>query len=171
MQMVKNIFISIVVVWLSLVIFMPKSNLYYKLEEELAKKDIKLNEKIIYEGLFSLRLEDVSVYIKGINIASIKKIELFTLLFYTHISIESVGLDESLKNMVAQDIEMSSIYHSLISPMDLRVDINSSIAKLSGLVDLGERRVRLNIEESSNIELIKSLIKKDENGWYYETAF
>ena len=171
MQMVKNIFIAIVVVWLSVVIFMPKSNLYYKLEEELSKKDIKLNEKLIDDGLFSLTIKDIDIYIKGINIASIKKIELFTLLFYTHISIDAVGLDESLKNIIAQDIEKSNIYHSILSPMNLTLDINSSIAQITGLVDLRTRKVRLDVEDSPNIKIIKSLLKKDDKGWYYETTF
>lgn len=171
MQMVKNIFIAIVVVWLSVVMFMPKSNLYYKLEEELSKKDIKLNEKLIDDGLFSLTIKDVDIYIKGINIASIQKIELFTLLFYTHISIDAVGLDKSLKNIIAQDIEKSNIYHSVLSPMNLTLDINSSIAQITGLVDLRTRKVRLDVENSPNIKIIKSLLKKDDKGWYYETTF
>ncbi len=171
MQMVKNIFIAIVVVWLSVVMFMPKSNLYYKLEEELSKKDIKLNEKLIDDGLFSLTIKDIDIYIKGINIASIQKIELFTLLFYTHISIDAVGLDKSLKNIIAQDIEKSNIYHSVLSPMNLTLDINSSIAQITGLVDLRTRKVRLDVENSPNIKIIKSLLKKDDKGWYYETTF
>lgn len=171
MQMVKNTLIFILVLWLSLIIFMPKKALYYKLEEELLKQDIKLNEKMIDEGLFSLKIEDMSVYIKGINIASIKEINLFTLLIYTHISIESIGLDESFRAMMPQDIKMSNIYHTIDSPMDLVVDINSSIAQIDGIVDLKSRKVRLDIKESSNIAIIKSLLKKDDKGWYYEKSF
>jgi len=170
MQMVKNIVIIIVVVWFGLVAFMPKKALYYRLEEELAKQDIKLNEKLIDESLFSLRIEDVNVYVKGINIASIREINLFTLLFYSHLSIDEVNLDSSL-GMLAKDIGRSDIFHSISSPTNLVVDVNSSIAKVDGLVDLAQRKVRLDIENSPNIKMIRPMLKKDEKGWYYETNF
>ena len=45
MQMVKNIFISLFFLWFAILIFMPKQKIYYTLEHELLKQDIKINEK------------------------------------------------------------------------------------------------------------------------------
>ncbi len=173
MQMVKNIFIAIVVIWLSLVIFMPKSNLYYKLEEELAKQDIKLNEKMIEDRLFSLHIEGVDIYLKGIYMATIKEINLFTLLFYSDLSIEEIGLREPIKNMMPNGVEIVNISHSILSPLNLVVDANASLGSIKGLVDLGHRNIRISLDNIKNIAKIKSIvkIKKDKNGWYYETAF
>ncbi len=81
MQMVKKSFIVLMVAWLGILVLMPKQELYYKLEEELAKQDIKLNEAKINEGLFSLTLNQVNVYFKGINVATIEEVNLCTLLF------------------------------------------------------------------------------------------
>ncbi len=62
---------------------MPKQEFYYKLEEALLTQEIALNEKEIEENLFGLSLKNVSVYVKGINVANIEEVKLFTLLFYS----------------------------------------------------------------------------------------
>ena len=71
MQMVKRSIIVFVITWIAIIILMPKQELYYKLEEELAKHEIILNEEEIDEGLFSLKLKQVTVYFKGIDVATI----------------------------------------------------------------------------------------------------
>ena len=62
MQMVKRAFIVFMVAWIAIIVLMPKREFYYKLEEELAKHEVILNEESIDEGLFSLNLKEVSIY-------------------------------------------------------------------------------------------------------------
>ncbi|MCD6212354.1 MAG: hypothetical protein J7J02_05145, partial [Sulfurovum sp.] len=98
MQMVKNIFITFIVFWFALLLFMPKQELYFTLEKELAKQDIEINEESIEEGVFSLTLIKPVIYVKGIKIATIEKINIFTLIFTSNINIRSLSLDDSLKS-------------------------------------------------------------------------
>ena len=74
MQMVKRSIIVFVITWIAIIVLMPKQELYYKLEEELAKHEIILNEEEIDEGLFSLKLKQVTVFFKGIDVATITDI-------------------------------------------------------------------------------------------------
>jgi len=60
--MVKQIFIFIVLLWFSILLFMPKQELYYKLEKELEIKNIKINEESINTGLFSLTLNHADIF-------------------------------------------------------------------------------------------------------------
>ena len=171
MQMVKNILIAFMIVWLGILLFMPKQEFYYKLEEELAKHEIKLNEAKMNEGLFSLDLKQVTVHFKGINVATIEEVSLFTLLFYNSIELRSLVVDDSLKKMLPQEIESAVARYSILSPSEVKVDASGSFGSMAGKIDLSEAKVRLDLNESKNIEMLKPQLKKDEKGWYYETSF
>jgi predicted ribosome-associated RNA-binding protein Tma20 len=70
--MVKKILVSLLLVWGALILFMPKEEIYFSLERELAKQGVEINEAHIDEGLFTLKLEGVTVYVKGIEVATLK---------------------------------------------------------------------------------------------------
>lgn len=171
MQMVKNSFVVLLVTWLAILAFMPKQELYYTLEETLAKYEIELNEENINEGLFSLNLEQVSVYFKGIKVATIKEVNLWTFLFYSNVELQSLHMDDSLKSMVPQDTKKAILSHSILSPGEVLVEASGSFGFMSGHIDLTQRRVHLDFNESRGIEMLKSQLKKDEKGWAYETSF
>jgi len=171
MQMVKKIFIALFITWFALLIFMPKQEIYYALEKELAKQEIKINEKSIKEGVFSLSLNQASVYVKGVKIATIEELTLFTLLFYTRIELDSLLLDDSLKFMAPQQTNKAIFSHAIFSPFDASVHAEGSFGVIDGKVDLKERKLHIDFNETKEIEMIKPQLKKDEKGWYYETSF
>jgi len=171
MQVVKNILIVIVVLWLSIIIFTPKRAIYFKLEEELVKKGIKINEKNIVDGLFSLKVEGLDIYFKGIKIAYVKEIDISTILLYSSINIKNIKVDDSFKAMLPQDISYVKINHSISNPFIIPLDINGSFARINGEVNIKKRKVRLNFVSTYDIEILKRFLKKDKEGWYYETSF
>jgi len=171
MQMVKKSFIAFMVIWIAILVLMPKQAFYYKLEEELAKHEIKLNEQKSNEGFFSLNLKQVTVYFKGIPVATIEEVNFFTLLFYSRIELQSLHVDDSLKTMVPQETQKAVLAHSVLSPLEVLVDASGSFGSMTGNIDLSEQKVRLDFNESKNIEMLKPQLKKDKNGWFYETSF
>ena len=172
MQMVKNIFIGFFVIWLALLIFMPKQELYFSLEKELAKQDIEINEERIEEGVFSLNLINVVIYVKGIKIATIEKINIFTLIFTSNTNVRSLSLDDSLKSFAPQNIDVANISYSLFSPFTVTIEAEGSFGVLEGSADLNERDLRIDFSETTKeLDSIRSNLKKDEKGLYYETSF
>ncbi len=171
MQMVKNTLLALFVSWLAIIIFMPKQALYYKMEKTLATQEVVLNETSIEEGLFSLTLHQVSVYVKGIPVATVEEVKFFTLLFFSRLTVDKLLLDDSLKKMLPTEMNHAEITHSLVSPLNLAVHAQGSFGALEGNIDLRASRVRLDFNESKNIKVLKSELKKDEKGWYYETSF
>ncbi len=171
MQMVKKIFITLLVLWFVVLVFMPKQEFYYKLEQILASKGIKINEKSIEEGWFSLTLRDLEVYVKGIKLANIEEVSIFTLLFYSKVEIDNLFLDESLKAMAPTKTEHAQITHAIWSAPLLDVEAQGSFAGLVGDIHLFDKTVRLDFNDSKAIGNIQSKLKKDEKGWYYETSF
>lgn len=171
MQMVKKILLIVVVSWFALLAFMPKKSIYYKLEEELAKQDVKINEERIEEGVFSLKLINPSVYVKGVKIATLSELDLFTLLIYTSVELDSVVLDESLKNMLPTQIEKASATHSVLMPMEVSLDARGAFGGAEGTMTLSDRLLRVDFNDTQKLEMLKPRLKNDEKGWYYETAF
>ena len=159
------------VIWLALVILMPKEELYYKLEETLHSQEIALNEEVIDEGLFGLSLKNVSVYVKGINVANIEEVNLFTILFYSYIEVKGLRIDDSLKTMVPQETQKAVLEHSVMAPFSVSVEAEGSFGTMDGKIDLNERKVHLDFNESKNIAMLKPQLKKSEKGWVYETSF
>ena len=171
MQMVKKMVIALVLIWFALLWLMPKQELYYKLEKELAKNAVKINEKSIDEGLFSLTLNEADVYVKGIKLATVEKIDVFTVLFYTKVTVEKLALDDSLKTMAPTDVQEADGVYALWNPLNVSIDASGSFGRLEGKVALADKTVRLDFNASKGIEMLKPKLKQDEKGWYYETSF
>jgi len=171
MQMVKKVFLGFLLIWGAFLMFMPKAEFYYAIEDSLAKKDIRLNEKSIDEGLFTLTLNEVTLYVKGIELAKVKKIEFFTLLFYTSVTLDGVETDETLHTKVPAEVSEARAKHILFMPTTLAIDANGTFGGVEGEVDLLDSKVRLDFVQIQEIDVLKPLLKKDEKGWYYEGSF
>ena len=172
MQMVKNIFIAFIVFWFALLVFMPKQELYFTLEKELLKQNIEINEQSIDEGLFSLNLIKAEIYVKGIKIATVEKINIFTLIFTTNINLKALILDDSLKSFAPKKTDVANISHSLFSPFKVSIEAEGDFGLLQGSANLNERKPRIDFTETTKeLDSIRSNLKKDEKGLYYETSF
>ena len=171
MQMVKKTVTVLLLIWFVLVLFMPKEEIYFSLEQELAKNDIELNEESRSEGIFSLSLENVTVYVKGIPLATIEELDFFTLLFYTSIHFETLMIDESLKNMTPTEIENLLISQTILSPLNLSVKAEGPFGETKGNVYLGKRMLHMDFNDTKALGMLKSQLKQGEEGWYYETSF
>ena len=170
MQMVKKLLISFVVLWFCVLAFMPKEEIYYAIEQQLATYDIKLNEQSLKSGIFTLEAKDVDVYLKGIKIAHIDTIECFLLLWADYIKISNVELDDSLANLAPKHIESLDISYSILAPKQLKIDSKGDFGVVNGYADTNGT-LHLDFVEVKDIKTFKNELSKNNNGWYYETSF
>lgn len=171
MQMVKKYLLWAFLLWFALLFFMPKVELYYALERELATQDITLNEASIEQGVLYVTIRDVKVYVKGVELAHIDSIHFFTLLGYSTLTMKDIEVDDLLKSKVPSAITELSASHSIFSPLSLALDANGSFGRAEGELSLLEGTVRVDLVESKDISTLKPYLKQDEKGWYYETSF
>ena len=171
MQMVKKVCLMLFLVWFGMLVFMPKKELYYKLEEVLARQEIQIDGEKLKEGWFSLEVENLSVSIKGIKIATVEKVDFFTLLFSSKMHIQNILLDDSLKGKAPNRTENATLAHTVLSPLSVSLDAQCDFGGIEGKAKIKERSVRLDLIEAKNIDMIKSQLKQDEKGWYYEASF
>ncbi len=171
MQMVKKSALIFLAVWFGVLLFMPKAEIYYTLEKTLAEQDIKLNEKSIDEGLFSLTLKDVTVYVKGIALAHIEELDFFTVLCYSSLDVHNLEVDEALHSKVPAFTKEAHFTHSIIAPLSVSVDANGSFGRVEGEMNIMDKEVHIDFVKVGNIGMIQPYLKKGEKGWFYEKSF
>ncbi len=171
MQVVKKVLFFLVLIWLGIVLFMPKVSLYFTLEKALAKEGVEINEKRIDEGLFTLTIEEPVIYVHGIRVAKLSRIRFFTLLFYTRAAAENMEVDSSLKQYVPEKITGISLTHQVFRPLVLSVRAEGDFGNAEGTVDMAVRKVHINVADSKKLGMLKKTLKKGKDGWYYETSF
>lgn len=171
MQMVKNFLLPLIVGYLGLLLFMPRTELYYMLERELSKNEIRLNEQSIEESLFFLRVKEVTLYAKGIKVGTIEEINYFTLFFYNRIELEMFEVDELFKSKIPGETSEIVLSYHMFSPLTVSIDAKGSFGVIEGKIQLDENVVRLDLVEEKEIDMILPLLQKDEKGSYYEKSF
>jgi len=169
--MVKKTVIILVAFWLAVIMMMPKEELYYLLERELEKKDIKISSEKISEGWFTLSIKEPSVYVKGIKVATIEEIDIFSLLFYTRASLKGLLLDSSLERFAPKEIDKAATVYSVINPLNVALSGSGIFGEAEGSVNLTEHQLRLKFSENKNLGMLSSKLKKEGEGWIYETSF
>ncbi len=163
--------LGLLVILFSLAIFAPKRELFYLLEERLMQQDIIISNEEIKAGLFTLTLRHPELYFKGIKVADIKEIRLFSLLFYTTVTVKEIKTDASLQKWVPGEINALTAGFRLWSPGNITLGALGSFGRAEGHVSLNERVIHIDLIEEKSIKALKPLLKKGAKGWYYETAF
>ena len=171
MQVVKKALLFFVVILFSLAIFAPKRELYYLLEEYLMRQDIIIDNEKVESGLFALKLHHPVLYVKGIKVADIEEVSLFTLLFYTTISAREIKTDTSFRRWIPEQIETVSLRYQILNPLNITLSARGSFGTAKGYLSIDKRILHLDLTEEKSIDVLKPLLKKGEKGWYYETSF
>ena len=167
MQMVKKIFFTLFLLWISFIVFMPKQEIYFGLEKELAKQGIEINEGMIEEGVFDLVLNDVTVYVEGVKVATVKRISFFTVLWYSKVKIEEMHTDKGLKSIISVYMEKTVLFHSVMNPLHVYFKARGDIGELKGDISLSDHKARIEFMKEKNTDILKRFLKEDEAGWYY----
>ncbi len=66
----------IIVFCLSTILFLPKQSLYFALEKELKQYEVVISDEKFTPLMFGFKLENASLYLKGVNIASLDIVSL-----------------------------------------------------------------------------------------------
>lgn len=171
MQMVKKSIIMVVFVWLAVIVLMPKKELYFKLEALLDQQGVKISGEKIQAGWFTLNVENLEIYVEGIKVATVKEASLFTLLAQSRISLEGIMLDSSLKQFAPQQTDEVVVGHSIFAPMRVWLEAKGDFGEGVGEALLDEKRLKMNFSQIEKLGMLRSQMKKGEEGWVYETSF
>ncbi len=176
MQMVKKILFWIIAAWLAIIVFAPKRELYYMLEEELAKQDIILHGEAIEEGLLGLTVKHPTLYVNKIEAATIDEIGVTTLLLWNSVTVRGITVNSMAREWIPAPVDQVGAEYAVWAPKKVSLNGQSPFALIepTSLIDLDGMKARVDIAavpgNEKAFERLKGFLKKDEKGWYYETA-
>ena len=174
MQMVKKIIMSIIssfIILLALLIFAPKHEIYYKLEKELEKNGIVISDEKFTDTIFGIKIEDANIYVKGINVAHIKSINLDIFVIYDRLTIDSVTTDKSIQNFVPKSINHAEAIFSILKPYKISIDANGSFGEIVGGFYINMNKIFIRVPNPKDIHAFSGFLKRDAKGLYYEKFF
>jgi len=170
--MVKKSLIVILLVFIEVILFAPKLELYYLLEHKLDDAlGVVVNEKVAKETPFGLDLEGLRVYYEGADIATIKDINIFSLLLFSKVKALDIEPSAYLNRVAKFRVSTLDLIHSISNPFFIEIKANGSFGEFKGGIDLRKRVIKLRLVEAKDITSIREFLKRDKEGWYYEQSF
>ncbi len=174
----KFIFKSILIVivfLISLLIFLPKENLYNLAEKELQRQNIIISNELRKEKSFGLDINGAEVYYDGIYTAFVKEINLTSFLFYTSINLDSIRISKDFENMLPSKIKNIKLIHSLSTFNKVLIRANGEFGEFKGEVLLFERKIIGELKPSNIMKTkYRNLLRQfrlEEGKYRYEFKF
>ena len=169
--MVKKIAISLILLPLLVLVLSPKKELLFLLEKRLASQGIVLADGSITTHPFGLTLEHPSLYVKGIKVATIRHLSVWSVLFFTRGSAEGITVDDAFTAYVPAHLTRITVTHRIVDPIRVHLRVEDPAIQGEGAIALGQRSVSVRFTKfPSGISAVRYL-KHTKGGWVYAQRF
>ncbi len=162
--------IYIILFFLLMLLFFPKREFVYLLDQKLYQKGIVFEQKNIKESWFGINLYKNSIYYNKLKIANIKDIDAKLYLFKNTIKLNNVNLTTLYdSNKDFKNITLTWSYKNITK---LNIKGDGILGKIDGYVDFKQNLVHIVISATDKLKKIGMLssILKYKNGKYiYES--
>jgi len=169
--MVKKTVISIILLPLLILMFSPKKELLFLLEKRLATQGIVLADGQIETHPFGLTIDHPSVYVKGIKVATLQHLSLWSVLLYTQGNVEGVTFDPSLKSYLPARIAHVALVHSIVDPLRAQLRVEDPTVQGRGSIHLKKRTLSLRFTKLPKEISTTRYLKHTKGGWNYAQRF
>lgn len=169
MKILKFIFLVLFFIF-ALIAFLPKTNLFYFAETQLAKKEIYISNEKIVDKFYKLEVKDANVIYEDILIGNFKQLDVMAMLFYNKITVKKAQIFSSNFKFIPKELESLELVYSILSPKIIDIKSKSSIGDLKGNFDLVTQKLSLelhvNKKEKVRYKEILKYFKKQKGGKY-----
>ena len=146
-----------------IVIFMPKDNLFFTLQDKL-NPDIYINTTTKNQP-FKLNLTNSTIFVNKINLAKIKNTDIYPFLFFNIAKINNIKLNfNNLK------IDNLNITYSILNPFNIFIKGKAKFANIDGKIDIKNRKIKIYLLHLKN-NYLKQFLNKDKQGYFYAQKF
>jgi hypothetical protein len=158
-----RIILSLLGLILGIIIFMPKDNLFFLAQKELARQNVYINADIKNKPS-ALKLNNGTVYINQMDIMRFDACKITPFIFYNDVKCANV-------NVAGQyEIKKIDVSYSVVNPLKVIIKGNGNFGKIDGSIDVLKKEGKIYILNITN-PLIKKILKKDNKGYYYYVKF
>ena len=158
-----------------IILFLPKYNLYYALEEVLQEQKVYLSNETIIDRGFSLDVQNPDIAFEQLSLAQVDNIKISIWGFANGVRMENIHINDDFVGILPLEIDKIQVINLLYNPMVLDIKGESSEGFFFGSVDLLERKllvhVRLDAAAQKKYPGILSRLTSEEGGHYFEYQF
>ena len=158
--------------FIGVVLFMPKINLYYTLENLLKKEHIEVREGSLKDRWIDLKIEDALVLYDGIESVQAQSITLSPWLVYNKLTMDKVTTTQTLKSILDIQVDEATMTYAVWDYKYVQIDASGDFGVIHGTLDVMEEKIHLILEPSDaykNHALVRQYFKKSEEGMVYES--
>ncbi len=170
----KKILIFILVFFGSVIVFMPKINLYNTLEKFLKDERILIKEKKISDNLISLDIEGATLFYDGIKSLEIGSLKVKPWLITNEIILTDIKPSAVIKKQLDVQADNIEITYSLWDYKNINIFAEGDFGEVSGVFEiLDEKSGKLHLvldasKKFVNNSFVRQNFKKSEEGLVYE---
>lgn len=169
--MVKKILLYISIIFCVTIFSIPKMEMYYTFAHFLQNHAINIKNEKYQEGLFSLSLKDATIVYRNSDIGNINEIKVYNFLFYNKMICDNMLIRSSSNQKEIIKIDKMDAVWSIFSPKKIHIYIDSNLGKAEGSLDISSMMLKIYFNNENGASSIKEFLKKDNEGWYYESNF
>ena len=173
MQIVVRVITVFIGIYLAMLAFLPAKEGYFALEKRLADEHIYMNEAHVSERFGGLDLERTALFVDGVKVADADYVRARTAIFFSRLSAVGLKVDKSIADMIpVRRIGKIVVTHQILRPKQFRIVVSTDKGVFEANATIGERRLRFYAQGGEKeIQPLKSSLKRDKRGWYYEVTF
>jgi hypothetical protein len=168
----KKIFTIFIFFYISLILFLPRENIYFTLEKQLQKMTISLSNETIENKFYYTKISDASIIWEDTEIGLIESISLKPWIFYNSFEIENIIFNGDVREFLPKKIEKIYLKQSIFSPKTLFIDAKGDFGKINGFLDEEENKLHLELvlSDEGNLKYRPFLtkFKYSNNLWIYD---
>ena len=168
----KKILLFIAILYLGFVLFMPKINLYYTLENFAKKELIEIKEGTLKDRWIDLDIKEAVVSYDGIASIEVDEVKISPWIFYNKITALGLTPTNEIQKMFNARADEVVLTYSVLDYKHIMISAWGDFGKIEGTLDVFAQKVRLVLDPSEKFKhhmLVKQYFKKEEEGLVYES--
>lgn len=160
----------------ALILFTPKSSIYYLLEQNLKKFNVVISKEQLKESPLSLNITNANISINAIDSAIINECDITLLLFYNKLLFSNIKLSSIVETYLPSKISSLEIDYSVLHPFILKANAEGDFGEVSTVLYFLDKSASVILKPSknmvSNYKNSLRYFKKNKKGEYtYAKSF
>jgi len=158
-----------------LILFLPKTNLYYAAEGLMQEKNIYISDEEVHDSGFSLELINAMIFFDKLELMKVENIKLSPWIVYNVVSLNTVDINEGFSDFLPEEISSLKVEHFFYNPTHIKLSGESTDSFFFGDVDILKRvlslHLRVGAKSEKRYKVLLEKLTKEEGGYYYEYKF
>ena len=175
MKLIRIIFYTLLSL-ITLIYFIPKVNLYYKIEHEMQPYGIVINGEHIDDKSLWLEITDARLYLHKIETLHIDNSQIMLFGLYNLIKLKDITAAPTLAQFMPKKIQSAQMHYALYNPLYIKATAAGDFGDAKITIDLYERLITISIDASKLMkskfsQTLKNFSRDKKGVYHYEYSF